>query len=178
MLEDGISLGVVGITLFIFIIVLFWTKNFPCDIREDFMYQFEYENNLHNIVSPIERCYGSEWCYGYMWHILELNKDYYGFCKNIFSLGMTNIYIWYLRYYTTTHYTITSLNSMHLNMWGGVDYSYYVWNTVRVRNGDIWGIDVHRIHKGHVLFFFIVHLERLLRILRVKFKCTKGAPEV
>ena len=35
----------------------------------------------------------------------------------------------------------------------GVDFSYHLRTNVSVIKGNIWGITVHGIHKGEVLFF-------------------------
>jgi hypothetical protein len=49
---------------------------------------------------------------------------------------------------------------------GGVDSSYNVPTNVSVRRGKFQGINVHSIHKGDVLLFLCVHLERLLIFLK------------
>ena len=36
-----------------------------------------------------------------------------------------------------------------------VDFSYHIQSDVSVRRGIIWGISVHNIHKGEVLFLKI-----------------------
>ena len=40
----------------------------------------------------------------------------------------------------------------------GVDSSYHVRIDVSVRRGIIWGISVHSINKGEVLFFSSVYM--------------------
>ena len=41
-----------------------------------------------------------------------------------------------------------------------MDPSYYVQTNVSVRRGIIWGISVHRVHKGEVLFFSSVYIQK------------------
>ena len=40
----------------------------------------------------------------------------------------------------------------------GVDFLYNVQTDVSVRRGIIWGINIHIIHKGEVIFFFVMYI--------------------
>ena len=53
----------------------------------------------------------------------------------------------------------------------GVDSSFNV--NVSVRRGKMWGINLHNIHKGEVIFLFIVYLEAI-KYLEAQLNVHKG----
>ena len=58
----------------------------------------------------------------------------------------------------------------------GFDSSYHIWTNVSVRRGVIWGISVHGIHKGEVLFISSVYIEKGYLEYWSKGRCAKGGP--
>ena len=43
----------------------------------------------------------------------------------------------------------------------GVDSSYHIWTHMSVRRDITWGMSVHNIHQGEVLFFSSVYIQKL-----------------
>ena len=77
------------------------------------------------------------------------------------------------RHDTAHGHRVTSWRDAHR-----VDSSYNIQTNVSVRRGFIWGINVHSIHKGEVLFFSSVYIQKGYKEFQSKGKCTKGGPKV
>ena len=56
--------------------------------------------------------------------------------------------------------------------------SCHVRINVSVRRGILWGISMHSIHKGEVLFFSSVYIWKAVNFFWSEGTCTKGAPKV
>ena len=57
----------------------------------------------------------------------------------------------------------------------GVDSSYHMQTNMGVRKGNVWGISVHSINKGEVLFVFVMNIWRGYSFFTLKVDVLKGA---
>lgn len=68
-------------------------------------------------------------------------------------------YVYHLRYYVKCYVTFNNVAHNHLEL-QGVDSSNHAWTNVCVRRGNIWGISVHNVHKGEILLYSSVNIQK------------------